>query len=146
MRPTTSHHKPGEVARDWHLADAEGQVVGRLAVQIAMILMGKHKPSYSPHLMAGDAVVVINAEKVALTGTKADVKEYARFTGYAGGHRLTSYAKMIAETPERVLEKAVERMLPKNRLRRARMSRLHVYAGGQHPHVAQQPQPLARAS
>lgn len=146
MRPTTTHLKQGEAAREWHLADAEGQVVGRLAVQIAMILMGKHKPTYSPHLPGSDAVVVINAEKIALTGNKANVKEYARFTGYAGGHRVTPYAKVMSDHPERVLEKAVERMLPKNRLRRVRMSKLFIYSGGQHPHTAQQPSPLARAS
>lgn len=146
MRPKTSHLKAGEIPRDWHLADAEGQVVGRLAVQIAMILMGKHKPSYSDHLDCGDAVVVVNAEKIAITGSKAVQKEYAHFTGYAGGHRSTPYAKLLAEHPERVLEKAVERMLPKNRLRRPRMAKLFVYAGSQHPHAAQQPKPLARAS
>lgn len=146
MRPKTTHMKAGEIARDWHLADAEGQVVGRLAVQIAMILMGKHKPSYSPHLDGGDAVVVVNAEKIAITGAKAEQKEYAHFTGYAGGHRLTSYADMLADHPDRILLKAVERMLPKNRLRPLRMAKLFVYAGGEHPHGAQQPKPLARAS
>ncbi len=143
MRPTTTHLKAGEIARDWHLADAEGQVVGRLAVRIAMILMGKHKPTFSDHLDCGDAVIVVNAEKVVLTGNKAAVKEYEHFTGYSGGHRVTPYGKMLAEHPERVLQKAVGRMLPKNRLRRVRMSKLFVYAGGQHPHGAQKPKPLA---
>lgn len=135
--------KLGKFSPEWHLADAEGQVVGRLAVRLAMILMGKHKPTYSPHLAEGDSVVVLNAEKAVFTGNKANVKEYDHFTGYAGGLRTTSYATLHAKHPERILEKAVERMLPKNRLRRARMGRLHVYAGGQHPHVAQQPKPLA---
>jgi large subunit ribosomal protein L13 len=143
MRPTTTHLKAGEIVRDWHLADAEGQVVGRLAVRIAMILMGKHKPTFSDHLDCGDAVIVINAEKAVLTGNKAEVKEYEHFTGYSGGHRITPYGKMLAEHPERVLQKAVGRMLPKNRLRRVRMSKLFVYAGGQHPHGAQKPKPLA---
>lgn len=146
MRPKTSHLKAGSIPRDWHLADAEGQVVGRLASQIAMILMGKHKPTFSDHLDCGDAVVVVNVEKIAITGAKAEQKEYARYSGYAGGHKLTPYAKMLEDHPERVLEKAVERMLPKNRLRRARMAKLFVYAGGEHPHAAQKPQPLARAS
>ena len=144
MRTITTHLKPGKFTREWHLLDGEGQVVGRAATRIAMILMGKHKPTYSAHLDMGDAVVVINAEKVVLTGNKAAVKEYHHFTGYPSGHRSVPYAKMLAEKPERVLEKAVERMLPKNRLRRERMSKLFVYAGGQHPHGAQQPQPLAR--
>ena len=135
--------KLGKFSPEWHLADAEGQVVGRLAVRLAMILMGKHKPTYSPHLAEGDSVVVLNAEKAVLTGNKANVKEYEHFTGYAGGVRTTSYATVHEKHPERGLEKAVERMLPKNRLRRVRMARLHVYAGGQHPHVAQKPKPLA---
>ncbi len=145
MRPTTSHLKSGQFAREWHLIDAEGQVVGRLAVQIAMALMGKHKPTYSPHVDCGDCLVVVNAEKVVLTGSKATQKEYNHFTGYAGGHRTTTYAEMLEKHPERVLEKAVERMLPKNRLRPDRMARLNIYAGGQHPHSAQQPKPLAKA-
>ena len=145
MRPKTTHTKPGAIARDWHLADAEGQVLGRLAVQIAMILMGKHRPNYSEHLDGGGAVVVINAEKIAVTGSKAVQKEYAHYSGYAGGHKRTSYAQMLEEHPDRILLKAVERMLPKNRLRRPRMARLFVYSGGQHPHGAQKPQPLTRA-
>jgi large subunit ribosomal protein L13 len=146
MRPKTTHMKAGEIAHDWHLADAEGQVLGRLAVQIAMILMGKHRPTYSEHLDCGDAVVVVNAEKIAVTGSKAVQKEYARFSGYAGGHKITTYAKMLEEHPDRILLKAVERMLPKNRLRRPRMAKLFVYVGGQHPHGAQQPKPLTRAT
>lgn len=146
MRPKTTHMKAGEIARDWHLADAEGQVLGRLAVQIAMILMGKHQPTFSDHLDGGGAVVVVNAEKIAVTGSKAEQKEYAHVTGYAGGYKLTSYAKMLEDHPTRILLKAVERMLPKNRLRRERMGHLFVYAGGEHPHGAQQPKPLPRAS
>ncbi|MDA1260964.1 MAG: 50S ribosomal protein L13 [Planctomycetota bacterium] len=146
MRLKTTHLKSGETARDWHLADAEGQVLGRLAVQIAMILMGKHLPTYSPHLDGGDSVVVVNVEKIAITGAKAEQKEYARFSGYAGGRKTTTYAKMLEEHPDRILKKAVERMLPKNRLRRERMAKMFVYAGGEHPHGAQQPKPLARAS
>ena len=142
MRPTTSHHTPSTHERAWHLVDAEGQVLGRLATRIAMILMGKHAPSYSPHLDVGDNVVVVNAEKIRVTGNKAETKVYPYYTGYPGGRREVPYQDMLAQHPERILEKAVQRMLPKNKLGRARMRKLHIYAGPEHPHVAQKPQPL----
>lgn len=143
MRPTTTHLKPGSHERAWHLVDAEGQVLGRLATRIAMILMGKHRPSYSPHLDAGDAVVIVNAEKIKVTGTKAEDKVYVYHTGYPGGRREVPYATMLERHPERILEKAVSRMMPKNNLGRERMKKLHIYAGPEHPHTAQKPQPLA---
>ena len=107
-----------------------------------MILMGKHRPTYSKHFDTGDNVIVINAEKIRVTGTKADSKVYVYHTGYPGGRREVPYAEMLANHPERILEKAVQRMLPKNKLGRTRLGKLHVYAGSEHPHTAQQPQPL----
>lgn len=143
MRPKTTHLTPKTVARDWHLVDAENMVLGRMATEIAMILMGKHRPTHSDHLDCGDHVVVVNAQKVRVSGRKAEQKTYARVTGYPGGRREDLYSDWIEEHPHRVVQKAVQRMLPKNKLGRKLLRKLHVYGGAEHPHVAQQPKPLA---
>ncbi len=142
MRPKTSHLKPSEVEREWFLVDAEDQILGRLAARIAVVLMGKHKPTLSEHVDCGDAVVVVNAEKVRLSGNKEADKTYAHYTGYPGGHREVPIARVRERHPERILIQAVKRMLPKNRLGREMLRKLHVYAGGEHPHAAQKPQPM----
>lgn len=141
---STVSAKPGEVAREWHVIDAEGLVLGRLASVIAMRLRGKHKPQYTPHVDCGDHIVVVNAEKIALTGNnKREDKIYYRHTGYPGGIKgVTARQVLEGRFPERVVEKAVERMLPKTKLARAAIKKLHVYAGPDHPHAAQEPQPL----
>uniref|UniRef100_UPI00286E3886 50S ribosomal protein L13 n=1 Tax=Novosphingobium sp. TaxID=1874826 RepID=UPI00286E3886 len=135
--------KPAEVEKKWHLIDAEGLVVGRLAVVIANHLRGKHKPSFTPHVDCGDHVVEINAGKVRMTGNKLTGKVYYKHTGYAGGIKETTPAKILdGRFPERVLEKAVERMIPRGPLGRDQMRALHLYAGTEHPHGGTQPQPL----
>lgn len=134
--------KPNEVQQDWLLVDAEGQTLGRLAVEIAHRLRGKHKPVFTPHVDTGDFIVVINAEKVKLTGKKLEDKKYYRHTGYPGGIRETNAAKMLATKPTDILTIAVKGMLPKNSLGRKMLSKLKVYTGSAHPHQAQQPQPL----
>lgn len=134
--------KPEDVQRKWWVVDAEGKVLGRLASEIATILRGKRKAIFSPHLDAGDFVVVINAEKVRLTGNKEENKAYFRHTGYMGGEKFIPFKEMIAQHPERVIELAVKGMLPKNNLGRLMRRKLKVYAGPNHPHEAQQPQPL----
>lgn len=135
----TYHQKPSEVQRDWLLVDAEDQVLGRLATQIATLLRGKHKPTYTPSIDGGDFVVVINAEKIKIMGRKADQKIYYRHTGYPGGLRETPYRMMLAKHPDRILRIAVKGMLPKNRMGRHMMTKLRIYAGPKHPHAAQQP-------
>ena len=134
--------KESEIERKWYVVDAEGKVLGRLASRVASILRGKHKPTFTPHLDVGDHVVVLNAEKVHLTGRKLQNKQYRWHTGYIGGLREVSAEKMIRTRPERVIEWAVQGMLPKNRLGRAMAKKLKVYRGGAHPHQAQQPQAL----
>ena len=134
--------KAGEIERDWFVVDARDQVLGRFASEIAKILRGKHKPTFSPHLDVGDYVVVINAADIRLTGKKADQKEYFRHSGYMGGERFVPFKTMIARYPERVIEKAVKGMLPKNRLGRQMFKKLKVYAGSEHPHTPQAPRPL----
>ncbi|MCS6978644.1 MAG: 50S ribosomal protein L13 [Flavobacteriales bacterium] len=132
-----------DVEKKWYVVDAENQTVGRLASRIARILRGKHKPSFTPHVDCGDVVVVVNADKVRFTGKKMDEKVYVRYTGYPGGQRFATPARLLATHPERVLELAIRRMLPKNRLgRRIFINNLKVYAGTQHPHEAQKPEPL----
>jgi large subunit ribosomal protein L13 len=139
--------KPAEVEKKWHLIDAEGLVVGRLAVVIANHLRGKHKPSFTPHVDCGDHVVVINADKVRFTGNKMQNKRYYKHTGHPGGIKETTPAKILdGRFPERVLEKAVERMIPRGPLGRDQMRALHLYAGPEHPHAGTQPQPLDVAS
>ena len=139
--------RPAEVEKEWHLIDADGLVLGRLAVIIANILRGKHKPSFTPHVDCGDHVVVINAEKVRLTGNKRAQKTYYKHTGYVGGIKEITAAKVLdGRFPERVLEKAVERMVPRGPLGRDQMRALHLYAGSEHPHGGTQPKPLDVAS
>ncbi|CAN5823406.1 50S ribosomal protein L13 [soil metagenome] len=134
--------KAGEIERRWFVVDAEGQVLGRLSSEIARILRGKHKPMYTPHLDTGDHVVVINAEKVVLTGNKADQKTYFRHSGFMGGEKFIPFRRMMAAHPERVIELAVKGMLPKNALGRQMRLKLRVYPGTEHPHAAQQQEPL----
>lgn len=130
------------VKRDWYVVDAEGKTLGRLASEVAVRLRGKHKPEYTPHVDTGDYIVVINAEKVAVTGKKATNKMYYRHTGFPGGLKEASFEKLIERKPQLVIEKAVKGMLPRNPLGRAMARKLKVYAGTEHPHAAQQPQPL----
>jgi len=134
--------QPGRVRGDWFLVNAEGKTLGRLASQIAHRLKGKHKADYSPHVDMGDHIVVVNAEKIRVTGRKLEDKVYYHHTGYIGGIKSIGLAKLLAEHPERALELAVKGMLPKNPLGRRMFRKLHVFAGGQHPHQAQQPKPL----
>ena len=131
-----------EQGRKWHLINAEGRTVGRLASEAALLLMGKNKPAYTPFLDVGDHVVIVNAEKVVFTGRKLEQKIYRHHTGYPGGLKEKSAQKMLKERPERVLESAIKGMLPKNKLGRAMAKKLKVYAGTDHPHSAQQPEPL----
>lgn len=134
---------PSEVRRRWHLVDADGVVLGRLASQVAQLIRGKHKPDFTPHMDGGDFVIVINAAKVHLSGRKLEQKRYFRHSGYMGHERFTSLAHQLATRPERVIERAVFGMLPKTTLsRQALRTKLKVYAGGEHPHAAQQPTPI----
>ncbi len=134
--------KPESVKRDWYIVDAAGQTLGRLATEIASRLRGKHKPEYTPHVDTGDYIVVINAEKVCVTGKKTSDKIYYSHTGFPGGIKEISFEKLIDKAPERVLEAAVKGMLPRNPLGRDMYRKLKVYAGTNHPHTAQQPQEL----
>jgi large subunit ribosomal protein L13 len=130
---------PSTRQRDWYVVDAEGKTLGRLATQIAETLRGKHKPEYTPHIDTGDFVIVINAEKVAVTGNKLRDKRYWRHSGYPGGIRSRTLAEMLERRPEEVIRKAVRGMLPRNRLARKQLTKLKIYAGPDHPHAAQQP-------
>ena len=134
--------KPGEIEREWFLVDAEGKTLGRLATRIADTLRGKGKPAYTPHVDTGDFVVVVNAEKIAVTGKKLDEKIYYRHSGYPGGLRSRTLREQLDRRPEQVLRIAVKGMLPRNRLARAQINKLKIYAGPDHPHEAQAPQPL----
>ena len=134
--------KKEDLVRKWYVADADGQILGRMAVKIAMVLMGKDKPIYTPHVDTGDHVVVINAEKIKVSGKKAEKKEYDYYTGYPSGHKYVSFADMMEKHPEKVIHMAVRRMLPKNKLGRAMLKKLKVYVGTEHPHEAQQPEKL----
>ncbi len=134
--------KQGDIQREWYVVDATGQTLGRLATRIATVLRGKHKPIYTPGMDTGDYVIVVNADKVAVTGRKLDQKKYYRYSGYPGGLTETGLRRMLQTHPTRVIEFAVRGMLPKNRLGRAMIKKLKVYAGSTHPHEAQQPKPL----
>jgi large subunit ribosomal protein L13 len=134
--------KPGEIAAQWHVVDATDQVLGRLASKIAVILQGKHKPTYAPNVDTGDFVVVLNADKFRVTGKKADVIEYDTYSRYPGGRHLYSYKTMKELHPERVLQLAVKRMLPKNKMGRNLLTKCKIYRGDKHPHSAQQPKEL----
>ncbi|HEX6357044.1 50S ribosomal protein L13 [Actinophytocola sp.] len=134
--------KPGEVARTWHVIDAEDVVLGRLASNVATLLRGKHKPTFAPHVDTGDFVIIVNADKVVLTGNKREQSFAYRHSGYPGGLRKQSFGELLDTRPERLLEKVVKGMLPKNKLGRAQGKKLKVYAGPDHPHAAQQPKPF----
>ncbi|BBD08573.1 50S ribosomal protein L13 [Desulfovibrio ferrophilus] len=134
--------KEGDVAREWYVVDAEDKILGRLATEIATRLRGKHKPEFAPHADVGDFIVVINAEKIKVTGNKLEAKKYYHHTGYPGGIREISLKDLLATKPEMVIEKAVRGMLPKNKLGRAQLKKLKVYAGTDHPHAAQGPKEL----
>jgi large subunit ribosomal protein L13 len=134
--------KPGEVTREWYLVDAEGKTLGRLATQIADTLRGKLKPQYTPHVDTGDFVIVVNAEKIHVTGNKLDQKRYYRHSGYPGGLRSRTLREQLDRRPTEVLRVAVKGMLPKNRLARQQITKLKIYAGPEHPHEAQNPKPF----
>jgi large subunit ribosomal protein L13 len=134
--------KVGEIKANWHIVDATNLVLGRLASKVAIILQGKHKPTYTPHVDTGDFVIIVNADKVRVTGRKAEVQEYATYSGYPSGRHVYTYKDMIARKPEKVVEVTIRRMLPKNRIGRDMLSKLKIYRGDQHPHQAQQPQEL----
>jgi large subunit ribosomal protein L13 len=138
----TYYAKPNEVEREWVLIDAEDMVLGRVASEAARILKGKHKPQYTPHVDTGDFVVIINADKIRVTGTKAAKKTYYRHSGFPGGLKSETFTEAMAKHPERVIEHAVKGMLPKNTLGRAMGKKLKVYAGSEHPHMAQQPRQI----
>jgi large subunit ribosomal protein L13 len=134
--------KPGEIERSWYVVDAESKTLGRLATQIADVLRGKGKPAYTAHVDTGDFVIVVNAEKIHVTGQKLDQKIYYRHSGYPGGLRTRTLREQLDRRPEEVIRKAVRGMLPKNRLAAAQLKKLKVYAGPDHPHAAQNPEPL----
>ncbi len=138
----TKSAKKSEVERTWYVVDAQTAVVGRLCTKIAMVLRGKHKPSYTPHCDTGDYVIVVNADKVKFSGNKMAKKEYISYTGYPGGQRKRTAQEMLDKKPIDIIEKAVRGMIPKNRLGRQVIKKLYVYAGPDHPHAAQQPQEL----
>jgi large subunit ribosomal protein L13 len=142
MPTKTYSAKPGEIARTWYVVDADGQTLGRLATRIADTLRGKRKPQYTPHVDTGDFVVVVNAERVRVTGKKLQDKMYYRHSGYHGGLKERTLAQMLEQRPEEVLRLAVKGMLPRNRLGRAQLRKLKIYAGPEHPHEAQAPTPL----
>jgi large subunit ribosomal protein L13 len=134
--------KPGEVTRTWHVIDATDVVLGRLASQTAILLRGKHKPTFAPHVDGGDFVIIINADKVALTGAKLEQKKAYRHSGFPGGLKSQSYQELLAKNPAKAVEKAVRGMLPKTTLGRQQLTKLKVYSGAEHPHAAQKPQPF----
>lgn len=142
MRRQTYMAKSGSVQPQWHIADAEGEVLGRFAARISRILMGKHRPEYTPHVDTGDYVIVTNADKVVVTGRKAEQRLKTRFSGYPGGLRVRTLGEEMEKFPERVVEDAIRRMLPKGPLGRQMYRKLKVYRGTEHPHQAQQPKPF----
>jgi large subunit ribosomal protein L13 len=142
MSAKTYTAKPGEIERRWHVVDAEGQTLGRLATRIADVLRGKDKPVYTPHVDTGDFVVVVNAEKIAVTGKKLDDKIYYRHSGYPGGIKQRTLREQLERRPTEVLRVAVKGMLPKNKLAARQLVKLKIYAGPEHPHAAQDPKPL----
>jgi large subunit ribosomal protein L13 len=135
--------RASEITRSWHVVDAEGLVLGRMATEVARLLRGKHKPTFAPHLDTGDHVIVVNAAKVVLTSEKAERKNVWRHSGYPGGIKRTTYAELLARKPEEAVRRTVKGMLPKGRLGRSMARKLKVYAGPEHPHLAQQPAALA---
>jgi large subunit ribosomal protein L13 len=139
---TTVSTKPADVRRDWYLIDASGKTLGRLATEVARRLRGKHKPEYTPHVDTGDFIIIVNAEKVAVTGNKLKDKMYYQHTGYIGNMKSINLEDLLAKAPERVIQQAVKGMMPRNPLGRAMLGKLKVYAGGEHKHQAQQPKAL----
>jgi large subunit ribosomal protein L13 len=142
MPRQTYFAKTGELDKTWHHVDADGKILGRIATEIATILMGKHRPEYTPHVDSGDCVIVTNAQNVVMTGRKLEQKTLQSFSGYPGGQKVRTYADVMEKHPERLIERAVTRMLPKGRLGRQMGKKLHVYTGADHPHQAQQPMTL----
>lgn len=142
---TTYMPKPGEVKAEWHVIDATDQVLGRLAARVALILQGKHKPTYTPHVDTGDFVIILNAGKVKVTGRKDETMTFETYSKYPGGRHVYSYKDMIARRPEKVIEVAVKRMLPKSKMGRNILGKLKIYKGTEHPHQAQQPKELKLA-
>jgi large subunit ribosomal protein L13 len=140
---STYFFKQSEVEQKWYLVDAQGQTLGRLATQVAKVLRGKHKPVFTPNIDAGDFVIVVNAEKIKVTGKRTELKEYFHYTGYPGGAVFDSFKDMVKKNPQRVIEHAVKGMLPHNRLGKKIIKKLKVYAGVEHPHTAQKPEALA---
>lgn len=138
----TKSRRKEDVDRKWFVIDAEGEVLGRMCTTIATVLKGKHRPDYTPHVDCGDNVIVINAEKVRLTGLKIDQKEYLRYSGYPGGQKKATARELLEKKPEAIIENAVRGMIPKNKLGRQMLNKLHVYAGAEHPHQAQKPELL----
>ena len=146
MQQKTTLARKGNLEQSWYVTSAEGQILGRFATRIAMVLMGKHQPGYTPHVDTGDFVVVTNCEKIRLTGKKAETKQYDYYTYHSGGHKYVSYAKMMDKKPQQIITEAVRRMLPKSKLGRKMLSKLKVYRGSDHPHAAQMPQELKLSS
>ncbi len=140
---STYFFKQSEVEQKWYLVDAQGQTLGRLATQVAKVLRGKHKPVFTPNIDAGDFVIVVNAEKIKVTGKRTELKEYFHYTGYPGGAVFESFKDMVKKSPQRVIEHAVKGMLPHNRLGKKIIKKLKVYPGVEHPHTAQKPEALA---
>ena len=141
---STYFYKQNEVDQKWYLVDAQGQTLGRLATQVAKVLRGKHKPIFTPNIDAGDFVIVVNAEKIKLTGKRTELKEYFHYTGYPGGSVFESFRDLVKKDPQKVIEHAVKGMLPHNRLGKRILKKLKVYKGVEHPHVAQKPETLPR--
>ena len=139
---TTYSAKPADIVRRWYVVDAEGQTLGRLSTRIATILRGKHKPMFTPHMDCGDYVIVVNAEKIRVTGNKLDAKKYYHYSGYPGGLSEITLKDQLVKHPERVISESVRRMLPKNSLARDVLQKLKIYAGSEHPHAGQNPEPL----
>ena len=146
MNTKTYTAKTSEIQREWRVVDADGATLGRLATQIATLLRGKHRATFTPHLDGGDPVIVVNAARIRVTGKKLQDKMYVRHSGYPGGFRAENLEKLLARRPEEVIRRAVRGMLPQNRLGEQMIRKLHVYAGAEHPHAAQKPQPLKEAT
>ena len=142
LQQKTTLLRDQDVERKWHVVDAEGKILGRLSTEIAVLLMGKHRPDYTAHVDCGDFVIVLNASKIRLTGNKAETKEYDHYSYYPGGRKVTPYATMLERKPEKIVTDAIRRMLPKSKLGRKMLSKLKVYRGGEHPHAAQSPEVL----
>jgi large subunit ribosomal protein L13 len=142
MTSTTYMPKPGEIKCEWHILDATDQILGRLAARVSMIIQGKNKPTYTPHVDTGDFVIVINAEKIKVTGRKADELEYDTYSRYPNGRRVYPYRDLVARRPEKVIELAIKRMLPKSKMGRNILGKVKIYRGSEHPHSAQQPKAL----